>query len=193
MMEHELKARLPDGAEPLRSRLEASGWRLVFRGGMADRRLDTPDRALEAEDRVLRIRRYLPARGEPRAVLGWKGPARTEEGFKLRDEVECRVASAETAREICARLGYSEVTLSIDRRIERYEKEGVEVRIEEYPGMDVLAEIEGPPARVRKRLHELGLPPDAWKPWPLKEFVRRYEERTGRTARLVRGGEPGAW
>lgn len=192
MREYELKARLPGGPETLRARLRASGWRPTFRGGMADRRIDTPDGTLEARDEVLRLRRYLPEEGEPRAVLAWKGPARTEEGFKLREELECRVADAAAAREILARLGYSEVTLAIDRKIERYEKEGVSLRIEAYPRMDVLVEIEGEPARVRRRIDELGLARDAWKPWPLDEFVRRYEARTGEAARLARDEPDGA-
>lgn len=191
MREYELKARLPDGAGPFRSRLGASGWRRTFRGEMSDRRLDTGDGALETRDEVLRLRRYLPEGEEPVTVLAWKGPARTEEGFKLREEVECRVEDGEVVREVLARLGYSAVTLAIDRTIERYEKEGVALRIEEYPRMDVLVEIEGEPARVRSRLDELGLPRDAWKPWPLDEFVRRYERRTGTAARLARESDDG--
>jgi hypothetical protein len=50
--------------------------------------------------------------------------------------------------------------------------------------MDVLVELEGPPEEVRERMAETGLGADRWKPWPLSEFVRRYEERTGGEARL---------
>lgn len=189
MREYELKARLAGGLDAFRRRLREAGWSLAFRGEMSDRRLDTPDGALEARDEVVRIRRYVPETGDSVAVLGWKGPARTEEGFKLREEVECRVGDAETAREILARLGYSAVTLAIDRAVERYEKAEVTLRIERYPRMDVLVEVEGDPVRVRARLEELGLPRDAWKPWPLDEFVRRFERRTGGAARLARGTE----
>lgn len=186
MKEYELKARLREEPEAFRRRLRASGWVDTFRGEMSDRRLDTPDRRLEARDEVLRLRRYLPEAGEPVSVVGWKGPAEAEEGFKLREELECEVREAGPVRELLGRLGYSAVTLAIDRRIERYEKEGVTLRIEEYPRMDVLVEIEGEPERVRARIPELGLPREAWKPWPLDEFVRRYERRTGSTARLAR-------
>lgn len=186
MKEYELKARLSDGPESLRGRLAATGWRLAFRGEMTDRRFDTARRELEADDLVLRLRRYEPDSGDAWTVLGWKGPARTEDGFKLREELECRVADETAVREILVRLGYGEVTLAIDRRIERYEKEGVTLRIEEYPRMDTLAELEGDPARVRERTGELGLPAEAWKPWPLDEFVRRFERRTENQARLTR-------
>lgn len=192
MKEYELKARLTDGTEAFRCRLRESGWRCTFRGEMSDRRLDTPDRRLEARDEVLRLRRYVREGGEPVCLLGWKGPATEERGFKLREELECRVEEAAVVRALLDRLGYSAVTLAIDRRIERYEKDEVAVRIEEYPRMDILVEIEGEPERVRERIAELGLPRDAWKPWPLDEFVRRFERRTGATARLAREKAEGA-
>lgn len=192
MNEYELKARLPGGVEAFRRRLRETGWTLTFRGEMSDRRFDTPERTLEARDEVVRVRRYRPEAGETRVVLGWKGPARTEEGFKLREEVECRVEGAPAARELLARLGYSAVTLAIDRAVERYEKGAVSLRIERYPRMDVLVEVEGEPERVRARLEELGLPRDAWKPWPLDEFVRGFERRTGERAVLAREAGEGA-
>lgn len=192
--EFELKARLGGDPEALRRRLLAAGWRCRFRGEMADRRLDTPGRDLEGRDEVLRLRRYLSREGEARTIMGWKGPASREGGFKLREEVETPVADEAGARKILSRLGYSEVTLAIDRRVDVYEKDAVTVRIEEYPRMDVLVEIEGEPDRVEGCLGELGLPREAWRPWTLDEFVRRYEERTGERARLSREGEdrPGA-
>lgn len=191
MKEYELKARLRADPAALRSRLAESGWRLIFRGEMRDRRLDTPERELERGDEVLRLRCYVPDRGEQWTVLAWKGPARTEDEVKLREELECRVADAAAMQEILVRLGYGEVTLAIDRRIEQYEKEKVTLRIEEYPRMDTLAELEGDPARIRARIEELGIPERDWKSWPLDEFVRRYERRTGDAACLAHADEAG--
>ena len=182
--EFELKAALADGGVSLRRRMAAAGWRLVFEGEMCDRRYDTPDRSLEGRDEVLRVRR-MTATGEHRAVLGWKGPASERLGYKVRAEVETPVGDAETTVRILERLGFTEITLAIDRRVELYEKGGVRVRIEAYPRMDTLVEIEGDPHAVDERLPELGLPREAWKPWGLPEFVRRYEERTGLAARLA--------
>lgn len=191
MREFELKARLHGDPEALRRRLREGGWRRVFRGEMRDRRLDTPEGALEARDEVLRLRRYRDEEGDVRVVLAWKGPASEEEGFKLREELETEVGEERGARRILERLGFSEVTLAIDRRIEVYRKDAVTVRIEEYPRMDVLVEIEGEPERVERRIGELGLPREEWVPWSLEEFVRRYEERTGDRARLSRRAAAG--
>jgi predicted adenylyl cyclase CyaB len=182
--EFELKAALADGGVSLRRRMAAAGWRLVFEGDMCDRRYDTPDRSLEGRDEVLRVRR-MTATGEHRAVLGWKGPASERLGYKVRAEAETPIGDAETTVRILERLGFTEITLAIDRRVELYEKGGVRVRIEAYPRMDTLVEIEGDPHAVDERLPELGLPREAWKPWGLPEFVRRYEERTGLAARLA--------
>ncbi len=189
--EFELKAALADGGVSLRRRMAAAGWRLVFEGEMSDRRYDTPDRSLEGRDEVLRVRRMTAASehrmtaGEHRAVLGWKGPASERLGYKVRAEAETPVGDAETTVRILERLGFTEITLAIDRRVELYEKGGVRVRIEAYPRMDTLVEIEGDPRAVDERLPELGLPREAWKPWGLPEFVCRYEERTGLAARLA--------
>lgn len=184
--EFELKARVREPVDEYCRRLERAGFELRFRGGMFDRTFDTGDERLEASDQVLRMRLFRRTDGTSRVVVGWKGPAAEEEGFKRREEVETRVKSAESMREILARLGFHKVTRRIDRRIHLYAREQVSVRVEEYPRMDVLAEAEGPPGQVRRCLPELGLPREAWKPWPLPEFVRRYEERTGQRALLAR-------
>jgi len=187
--EFELKGRLGGelpGPDALRVALEEGGWRRTFRGEMIDRRLDTEAGELEAKDEVVRIRRFRPDEGTERAVLGWKGPASEAGGFKRREEIETDVADGEAARALLARMGLDRVALALDRRIEVWEKDGVTVRIEAYPVMDVLAEIEGEPAEVEARIEELGLPRDPWKPWPLARFVERFEARTGSAARLAR-------
>lgn len=189
--EFELKARLEEPVDRFTGRVEEAGWSLRYRGEMSDLRLDTDGRDLEGRDEVLRVRRYGSRTDPRRVVLGWKGPARESRGFKLRDELELEVESEEAVRELLGRLGFGLVTRAIDRRIHRYEKDGVVLRIEEYPRMDVLVEVEGDPERVEERLPELGLPREAWRSWPLPRFVRRYEERVGRPARLSRRSDVG--
>lgn len=182
--EFELKAAVEGEVDALRERLAESGWRLAFEGRMSDRRYDTPERRLERRDEVLRLRRLASSEGGTRTVLGWKGPAAEEGGYKVRPELEAEVDDERTAEEILRRLGYTEVTLAIDRRICLYEKGDVCARVEMYPVMDTLVELEGDPAEVEGRLDDLGLPRSAWKPWPLQEFIRRFELRTGVQARI---------
>lgn len=182
--EFELKAVAEDGPEALRQRLSETGWRLSFEGRMSDRRYDTPERWLEQRDEVLRLRCVTSSTGDRRTVLGWKGPAAEERGYKVRPELETVVADEPTARAILMRLGYTEITLAIDRHVSIYRKGGVCVRLETYPVMDTLIELEGDPEEVEARLEDLGLPRSSWKPWPLHEFIRRFERRTGVEARI---------
>ncbi len=182
--EYELKAVLTVDLDRFREQLEKAGWRRLFHGSMRDRRYDTPGRTLESQDEVVRLRRYESDDGTVRYVLAWKGPVSTSDGLKVREEIETEVADGEKARAILARLGLTEVIGAIDRVVESYETEGATVRIEVYPHMDVLVELEGEPEELPRRIAELGLPREAWLPWQLPEFVEAFERRTGEEARL---------
>lgn len=157
---------------------------------MSDRVLDTPDGRLFDADEVLRVRTITAERGAARTVLTWKGPTRYENGFKVRDELETTAEDATAMLALFARLGFSTIAMAIDRRIAIYETDSVHVRIEQYPDMDTLIEIEGEPDAIELCIADVGLPRSSWVPWRLEEFVGRYEERTGRVARLA-SEEPG--
>lgn len=186
MRELELKARIDD-PDALRSRLREAGLQAGFRGEMIDRVYDRPGPTgdLGSRGEVLRVRRYTGEGGE-RTVLAWKGPTRVEAGLKLREEEETEVADRAALEAILAALGYR-VVKAIDREIETFEGEAVSVRLERYPRLDLLAEVEGEPAAIEALLPRLRLPREAWLPHPLSWFVREWESRTGQTALLARG------
>ncbi|HYU09668.1 MAG TPA: class IV adenylate cyclase [Gemmatimonadales bacterium] len=181
--ELELKARV-DNPAALEATLVAAGAELVFRGEMIDRRYDRRGK-LKARDEVLRLRIYQPAGRQPFGVMGWKGPVSVRRGYKHREEHEIQVGPPEEARVILERLGYEE-TLRIDRKIAEYRLSGAAVRIEWYPAMDVLVEIEGAPAAIERAVRATGLPRERFLPEALPHFVDDYEQRTGRAARLAR-------
>jgi len=186
--ELELKARV-DNPAALEATLVAAGAELVFRGEMIDRRYDRRGK-LKARDEVLRLRIYRPAGGAGGAaqafgVMGWKGPVSVRRGYKHREEHEIQVGPPEEARVILEHLGYEE-TLRIDRKIAEYRLNGAAVRIEWYPAMDVLVEIEGAPAAIERAVRATGLPRERFLPEALPHFVDDYEQRTGRAARLAR-------
>jgi adenylate cyclase class IV len=193
--ELELKAIVPDPPE-LRARLLAAGARLTFRGLMEDRRYDR-DGALLARDEVLRVRRFIGPDGVGEAELTWKGrTGRSEDGYKLREEISCRIASGcDSPGRIIEALGYT-VSQAIDRRIELYELAGAVLRIEWYPRMDVLLEVEGPPAAMEVAIKATGLPRAGFTAEMLADFVVRYDARGGPRAVLavadLDGGRP-AW
>ncbi len=183
--ELELKARVTDLAG-LRRALRAAGARLVFRGRMTDRRYDRA-RELTRRDHVLRLRVYQPAgRRSPHAILGWKGPVSAHRGYRHRHELECAVSDPAAIRTLLAQLRYR-VTLAIDRRVEVYRLGGAMVRLERYPRMDTLVEVEGRPAAIERAIRMSGVPRAQFRSESLPYFTRAYRRRTGRPARLAWG------
>ena len=182
--ELELKA-VVDEPAALAARLAARGARCVFRGGMFDRRYDLTARPLESRDEVLRVRTYAPAPGSPRrlAEVAWKGPTRQSGGYKEREELQFALAQGAPVEEILRRLGFA-VTDAIDRCVEFHEFGGAVLRLEWYPRMDVLLEIEGPPDAIETAVAACGIPRDAFTAERLLDFVVRYARRTGSLAAL---------
>ena len=193
--ELELKAVVADPAA-LRSRLTAAGATPGFHGLMTDHRYDR-EGALTARDEVLRVRSYRPVAGPATAEVAWKGPAtRSPEGYKRRTELTCDARPApDEPGALLEALGYR-VVHTIDRKVEVWLLAGATLRIEWYPRMDVLLEVEGAPAAIEAAVSATGLPRESFTAEALIDFVRRYEPRAGRTAALSLrelGGDPPAW
>lgn len=192
--ELELKAVVPDPVA-LRLRLLGIGAVPVFAGPMTDCRYDR-NAELTGRDEVLRLRTFEPADGRD-AVLGWKGPSRTAPGgYKQREEIELPLSRGGGAPErFLAALGY-DVVHTIHRWVEVFRLDGTVLRLEGYPLMDDLLEVEGEPAAMERVIAASGIPREEFTAASLSELVRRFESRTGRTARLAageRGMRPPAW
>lgn len=182
MLELELKAVVPDPAA-LRIALAAAGARMTFRGLLADQRLDR-DGTLAARDEVLRVRRANGEDGAPREELAWKGPTGEREGYKARRELACATSGPVSAVAILEALGYR-VVHRIDRHVEVYAVGGAVARIEWYPDLDTLVEVEGEPAGIERVIAATGLPRNAFSIEPLVAFAARFTQRTGRAAVLA--------
>ena len=184
MREIELKAVVPD-AGAARARLLAAGARCVFAGSLTDRLYDNAEEALANNDHVLRLRVRRPAAGQggPGASLDWKGPTAREGGYKEREELSVAVADGDAMDAVVRALGYS-VTMEIDREIELFEIAGAVVRIERYPRLDVLIEVEGEPGAIEHAINSVGIPRAAFSAKRLADFVSDYERRTGERAAI---------
>jgi len=181
--ELELKAVVPDAAA-LAARLAAAGGSRTFRGVMRDRRYDRPDGALVARDEVLRVRAFEPhGVGEARAELTFKGPTKRTDGYKEREELQFGVEDAAAAGAALGRLGYA-VSDAIDRAVEYHQVAGAAVRIEWYPRMDVLVEVEGTPEEIERAVLATGIPRGEFTADRLLDFAARFRERTGREPAL---------
>jgi adenylate cyclase class IV len=183
--EIEVNAIVPD-PDALHARLAAAGARLVLAGHMEDRRYDTADAALARRDEVLRLRTARPGpagHGAARASLDWKGPTRLEGGYKVREEHSTPVGDPAVVALVLARLGLR-VTREVDREVAEYELgEGplaAALRVERYPRMDVLLEVEG-----RRR-------PSSGRSPPRGSRARRSAPGAWRTAGSPSSAAPGS-
>jgi adenylate cyclase class IV len=163
---------------------------------MTDRRYDRAGE-LSARDEVLRLRTFHHPDGRTDAVLGWKGPVRRAAGgYKEREEIELGVGAGTAGPEgLLAALGYSAVH-AIDRWVEVFALAGAVVRLESYPRMDDLIEVEGAPEAIERAIGVTGIPRAQFSADALAEFVRRYEDRTGTPAVLAASDgrvHPPAW
>jgi len=182
--ELELKARVDD-PDALRRALIAAGADLVYRGAMLDRRFDRKER-LRSRDEVVRLRVYHPADRSPEwGMFGWKGPVGKRNGYRHREEWESRVDDPRVVLMVLRHLGYK-IVLRIDRTVEQYRLGDATLRLEWYPAMDVLLEVEGPPREIERAIAATGLPRESFLPESLPYFTEAYEQRTGRTARVCR-------
>jgi adenylate cyclase class IV len=177
--EVELKGIVDDPGAVLAA-LRADGAEPMFEGRLHDLRYDTVDRTLAARDCVLRLRVYENAEGIT-AGLDWKGPTGYEDGYKVRQELTTGVTDPAALKRMLEDLGYI-VTREIDRRIVQFRCRGAVVRIEHYPRMDVLAEVEGEPEAIEAAIAVTGIPRERFTTGRLPDFARAFELRTGERA-----------
>lgn len=183
MREVELKS-VVDDVDARRAQVEAAGGNLLYTGRLLDVRYDLTDHSMAMRDHVLRLRIYHGEEGR-HGHLDWKGETRYEAGFKVREEVSTAIGDPDALGEILERVGFI-VTIEIDREIAQYELAGAVVRFEEYPDMDPLVEVEGPPEAIEAAVRLIGLPREGFTAERLPSFVARFEARTGRRASLSR-------
>jgi adenylate cyclase class IV len=105
-------------------------------------------------------------------------------GEVLRVRSAPSAGSAASPHAFLASLGY-DVVHAIDRDVEVYDVGGATVRLERYPDMDPLLEVEGAPADIERAIRVTGIGRDAFTADSLADFVRRFEARTGRPAVLA--------
>ena len=174
-VEVELKA-VVAGARAVGARLLAAGAEPGFAGHLCDRRFDR-DGELTARGEALRIRVFRGDDGRQDTVLGWKGPVSFESGYKRRVEREYRVAAADPVDGLLEALGFLPIH-QVDRYVECYALRGAVLRLEWYPRMDCLIEVEGAPRAIEAAVVATGIDRGAFSADALTDFVARYEART---------------
>lgn len=180
--ETEVKARVED-VRAFEDALTKAGATIDFSGEMTDHRFDRKGR-LADRDEMLRLRIYRPRNGAVRGELCWKGAVESKGRYRHRPEIEFSVGDPWNALALLDRLGYAE-SVRVERMVTVYRLGGATLRLERYPEMDVLVEVEGDPDSIEHAIAATGLPREEFLPESLPQFVTRYEKRTGRQARLA--------
>jgi adenylate cyclase class IV len=180
-LELELKAVVADPGA-VRASLVRHGATAVREGRMTDLRYDRGG-VLAAAGQVLRVRSYRPVAGSAEGRLAWKGPAwRDPGGHRVREEHEVQfTGDAAPAEALLLALGYTRVA-AMDRWVEYWRLGSATARLEWYPRMDVLCEVEGTAEGIAAVIAATGLAREAFLADSLAEFVSRYEMRMGPAA-----------
>lgn len=184
----EIEVKLPcEDLEAIRAKLKHAGAALSapLHGEVNDL-YDDAEGSLAARGCALRLRR---AGGD--AILTFKGPARFEQGVKVREEREVRVSDAAEVEAILAGVGL--------RRRFRYEKnreewnfEGCLVALDETP-IGRYVEVEGSPSGIRGVVSLLGLDFAEAIPYSYaKLYTLRRKENPGLPEDMVFAGARGA-
>lgn len=98
-------------------------------------RFDTPDGALTAQRKVLRLRQ------DSRARLTFKSPMLPGQAVSIREEIEFEVSDFDSARALLEALGY-QVSVTYEKYRTTYHLMGTHVTLDEMPYGN-FAEIEG--------------------------------------------------
>jgi adenylate cyclase class IV len=137
-------------------------------------------------DQVLRLRRFAAAAGPEEIRITWKGLASVDAlGHKARRELEYEIRSDDTAPEaLLEALGYLPV-YRIERYVEYYHLGPTELRLEWYPRMDTLIEVEGSAEAIDAGIRATGLDRAAFTPEALTAFAERYTARNSAPAAMT--------
>ena len=107
------------------------------------------------------------------------------DGHKTRRELEYEISSPNSAPAAFPEaLGYLPVN-TIERYVEYYHLGTAEARLEWYPRMDTLIEIEGDAAGIDAVILATGLAREEFTPEALSAFAVRFASRTGTGAAMT--------
>ena len=113
-------------------------------------RFDTPEGELSKSFKALRLRKDHQAR------LTYKGPSETQEGVRVRTEIEFIVDDFDAARNFLLALGF-QIFMIYEKYRSIYNYQGVSITLDELPYGNFV-EIEGPdPASIQQVNRDLGL------------------------------------
>ncbi len=176
--EKELRGKIDD-LNKFRDQLNIAGAKMSQKGFMQDYYFDNPFLNLKSKNQKLRIRVI----DYKLIQLCWKGPISVDKQTKIREEIEVGVKNVESLIKIFEKLGFQN-TRFYERYFETYLLYDVKIRIEQFPIMDILVEIEGEQHLINRAVTHLDISKDVFGPKTLVSFIKEYEIRNGTPAKL---------
>jgi adenylate cyclase, class 2 len=139
-------------------------------------RFDTPDNSLSYTGKALRLRYDTQAR------MTYKGPSQSQEGIRLREEIEFVVDNFQAAQTFLIALGY-QVSLIYEKYRSGYLLGDVHILLDELPYGNFV-EIEGPDStKILTANEQLGLNWEARIPESYTILFERLRKNKGLTFR----------
>ncbi len=167
MKEIEVKV-LEINVEKTEKKLKEIGAEKVFSGELINSYFDFPDKRLEKEEKILRLRK----KGD-RVILTYKKMINREKA-KVMDEYEFEVQDFELLKKFFKEIGLLPI-YEFKKHRTTYELNKIHFEIDKYPDIPAFLEIEAPDLKtISEMVSKLGFSPDEANSYSIKEVLEYY-------------------
>jgi adenylate cyclase class 2 len=154
--------------EKVKAELKELGAKKVFDGQVLSVYFDFPDKSLEKEGKILRLRQK-----EGKVILTYKELI-SQEKAKIMDEYELAVDDFETMKKIFEGLGLSPL-YEFNKHRTTYQLNQTHFEIDKYPDIPAFLEIEAPDLEtINKFVSQFGFSREEAKSYSIKEVLEYY-------------------
>jgi adenylate cyclase class 2 len=154
--------------EGIEEKLKEMGAEKVFEGEMVSIYFDFPDKSLEKEGKILRLRQK-----EDKVILTYKELISQDEA-KIMDEYELTVSDFESLKRIFEGIGLLPLYEFNKHRI-TYQLNQTHFEIDKYPEIPVFLEIEAPDLNtINEIVSELGFSKEEVKSYSIRDVLKYY-------------------
>ena len=169
MKEIEVKV-LEIDIEEIEKKLKKMGAEKVFEGEIVSIYFDFPNKLLEKEGKVLRLRQK-----DDKVILTYKELV-TQDEAKIMDEDELEVQNFDLMKEIFEKIGLSPL-YEFKKHRTTYELNQTHFEIDKYPGIPAFLEIESPDLdTINEMVSKLGFSKGKANSYSIKEVLEYYDE-----------------
>jgi adenylate cyclase class 2 len=156
--------------EETEKKLRGMGAEKVFSGELVNAYFDFPDKRLEKEGKILRLRK----KGD-KVILTYKKFINREEA-KVMDEYELEAQGFELLKKIFNEVGLF-LIYEFKKHRTTYELKQTHFEIDKYPDIPAFLEIEAPDLEtINEMVSKLGFPREKANSYSIKEVLKYYDK-----------------